>query len=71
MVDTDALGASAFSVGVRVPPPVQNGVIAQVEYSYDTPMVEQVREKDCAAWFESRSHHKLNFDVHKEVTIQV
>jgi hypothetical protein len=71
MVDTDALGASAFSVGVRVPPPVQQGVIAQAEYSYDTPMVEQVREKDCAAWFKSRSHHKLNLDVHKEVTIQV
>ena len=59
MVDTDALGASAFSVGVRVPPPVQNGVIAQVECSYDIPMVEQVREKDCAVWFEPRSHHKM------------
>lgn len=44
---------------VRVPPSVQQGVIAQVEYSYDTPMVEQVREKDRAAWFESRSHHKM------------
>ena len=59
MVDTDALGASAFSVGVRVPPPVQNGVIAQEECSYDIPMVEQVREIDCATWFESRSHHKM------------
>ena len=34
-------------------------MIAQAEYSYDTPMVEQVREKDRAAWFEPRSHHKM------------
>ena len=65
MVDTDALGASAFSVGVRVPPPVQNGVIAQVEYSYDTLVVEQDPEKVCATWFDSRSHHKMENSLQK------
>ena len=43
---------------VRVPLSVLKGVVAQVEYSYDTPMVEQVREKDCATRFEPRLHHK-------------
>lgn len=43
MVATDALGASAFSVWVRVPPSVQYGVVAQVE-GVVLPMVEQVRE---------------------------
>ena len=45
-------------MGVRVPPSVQQGVVAQEEYSYDTPMVEQGREKTCATRFESRLHHK-------------
>ena len=59
MVDTDALGASAFSVGVRVPSSVQLGVVAQEECPYDIPMVEQSPEKTCATWFEPRLHHNL------------
>jgi hypothetical protein len=45
-------------VWVRVPPSVLKGVVAQAEYSYDTPMVEQGPEKTCATRFEPRLHHK-------------
>jgi len=45
-------------VGVRVPPSVQYGVVAQEECSYDIPMVEQGPEKTCATRFEPRLHHK-------------